>query len=237
MPYHLTNRNRPIPNGITWRDSGTGYQAPAFSSFTAQAQGILQARLGNPAMTKRYHLSTDIGAIEMELDSGLAQIAFDNGWTDFYVGGAAARSQGGAPAPSPFPPRPRSLKNELAKVAEGGSILIQWLKEGNQAVPKELAESRAAVCVTCPKNDKGDWMSFFTVPVAGAFRRALESKNAMNLATSHDADLHVCQACSCVLKLKVWTPFDLFFPKMDAESKLDLWEKCWINEEAKQHGL
>lgn len=115
--------------------------------------------------------------------------------------------------------------------------MIQWLKEGNQAVPKELAESRAAVCVTCPKNDKGDWMSFFTVPVAGAFRRALESKNAMNLATSHDADLHVCQACSCVLKLKVWTPFDLFFPKMDAESKLDLWEKCWINEEAKQHGL
>jgi hypothetical protein len=236
MGYRLKNRNRPIPNGVTWRDPGTGWQSPAFTSFDQQVQQIQQARIGNPAMTKRYHLSTDLAVITNEVDAGLAQIAFTNGWSDFYVSSAEERS-GNAPSPIPPHPQKKSLRSSIANIADGGEILVKWLNSEDEAVPIELAEARAAVCVGCPLNDKGDWLSFFTVPLAGAFRRELERRKGMNLSTTHDANLHVCGACRCVLQLKVHVPFELFWPSMDDESKLALWEHCWIRKEVVEHGL
>jgi hypothetical protein len=233
MGYRLKNRNKPIPGGMTWRDPGTGYQAPPFSSFSLQVQGVLQARIASPTFTKRYHLSTDQSVIEQEVDSGLATIAAENGWTDYYVTSAQDRAAGGGPAP--FPVRPRSLKREVAGLAAGGSILVKWIKSGAEAVPQAVSDNRASVCAECPLNDKGDWTRFFTVPVSGAIRRELERRKEFKLSTPYDDKLQICAACICPLKLKVHLPFEFFWPEMDDETKVELWEGCWIRKEAAEH--
>lgn len=93
------------------------------------------------------------------------------------------------------------------------------------------AEARAAVCVRCPLNEPGDWLSFFTVPAANLLRSALEQIKGQGLTTSRDADLHVCSACDCPMKLKVWCRLPHILAHIPAESQARLWGECWIRAE------
>jgi hypothetical protein len=105
---------------------------------------------------------------------------------------------------------------------------------------KTLAESRAAVCCApCPENQAGDWLSFFTVPVSAALRAALSALKHQGLETSRDEGLHVCRACSCPMKLKVWARLPHILKHIPAESKSKLWQQCWVlkeEREAKNNG-
>jgi hypothetical protein len=109
---------------------------------------------------------------------------------------------------------------------------------------KALAEARAAVCAgvcaagapqgkPCPKNQPGDWLSYFTVPVSNALRAALAALKGQGLSTTRDDDLHVCAACDCPLKLKVWARLDHILAHIPPESKAGLVDNCWIRTEGK----
>ena len=50
----------------------------------------------------------------------------------------------------------------------------------------------------------------------------------MDLKTSKDAELNVCQACLCPLKLKVHTPMSLIQKRLKPEQRAELDPKCWI---------
>jgi hypothetical protein len=227
--YRLKNRNKPLPNGVTWRDPGTGWQSPAFTSFDEQVKQITQARVGNPGMARRYRLSTDPSEVANELDSNLGRLAFENGWTDYYVSGIQERSAGGAPAP--FPPRPKSHGSpNLAGLVAGAKTLAEMFGQAGP-VEKELAETRASVCVTCPVHEKadGDWIfKLFTSPAANAVRQMLSVIKGENLETSHDINLAVCGACGCPVKTKVHAQLDHILKHMPQEAKDALWDKCWI---------
>ena len=54
MPqYRLKSRNRPLPNGIPFRDPRTNYEAKPHTSFDQTCREVLASRLGNPGFTKR----------------------------------------------------------------------------------------------------------------------------------------------------------------------------------------
>jgi hypothetical protein len=113
----------------------------------------------------------------------------------------------------------------------GSEALVEWITSGAEAVPQAQAERRAGRCVVCPLNGRGDWSRWFTVPVSNAIRAALRHRSEFKLQTSFDAQLGVCEACSCPNGLKVWVPKEKFYPHMTEESKAALDPNCWIREE------
>ena len=234
----LRNRQKPLPNGISFYDPATKYQAPPFSTFTAQVDGTIAARLANPGVTKQYNLATDRPTVEKEVDFYLAQVAMRQGWTDL-VDTARQPSDGGTAPPAPFPnpaqPTRRPSPFERAQLVVAGSeVLVDWISSGAEAVPIQLAEKRAAVCAKCVLNEPGGLEQFFTLPVAAAIRTALNARREMRLQTSKDDLLNICGACLCPLRLKIHLPLERILSKMSGSTKLALDPACWILSEEKQ---
>lgn len=234
----LRNRNAPIPNGNQFYDPVLQYRARPNMSFQGICEGLRIARLANPGLTKARKLATEPKQIEAEVDLYLATVCKSMGWNDFILEG-----DGGSPAPFPQgrnrPPvtsrqqvqQRSSLGQKLSNVAAGSEVIIDWIASGAEAVPQEQANNRAEVCSKCPLNGKGGWETWFTVPASNAIRAALLKKEGMKLSTPFDAELGVCEACSCPMKLKVWIKFAEFFPKMTQEAKDALDKGCWIRSE------
>lgn len=205
----------------------TGWQAPAWMSFNTLVQAIIEHRKSNPALAKQHQWVMDPVSVANELDAYNTQICLAHGWTGFIV------MQGPS---APFPPAFRSpLKDRLAaaagsvgRVAAGIQTLLDWLGSGGAPVDQKEAESRAMICSTCPKNEKGDWKRFFTVPAAEQIKLQLEMRNNLSLKTSQDAHLNVCSGCDCVLKLKVWTPMSHVLKYTTEETKKRLDPRCWV---------
>jgi hypothetical protein len=100
-----------------------------------------------------------------------------------------------------------------------------WLGDGGQPVPQEQANARAAVCVACPKNQPHHLYEILTVPAVVEVERQLELRDKMKLHAQDEDKLHICEACWCVLRLKVHTPLKHILGTTDMNA-LD--PRCWI---------
>jgi len=188
---------------------------------------IIKHRLANPAIVAKHSLSTDFAAVSQEL------IKFQQ-----------AR---GAIAPDALPKRMPPLatpqlsvavKSAVAavrKMASGTALLFEWEQAQYPHVEQAHAESRASVCVGCPKNEKGKSLTdIFTVPVSDLIKKRIEKLDEINLHTSKDSELAVCSACACPLRLKVWVPTELILKRLKPDQKAELNQdnpKCWILDE------
>lgn len=228
--YRLVSRQKQIPNGFIFYQPQTGWKAPRFASFDRICNDLIAHRRANPFVTKKFNLATDFNAVAEEVDAFNAQVCVRMGWND-YVSNMAV---GGQPAGVPFQelqPLKTSLLDGLGRVAAGGKVILEWINSGEEAVPQAVADGRAAICATCPLNAKGDWTSFFTVPLANKIREALETRKSWNLHTPYDEGLIVCEACYCPLPLKVHMPFERIRSKISQESFDALAPNCWIRRE------
>lgn len=106
--------------------------------------------------------------------------------------------------------------------------LLDWLGSGGIPVAKELAESRAIVCETCPENRAPKWWEWAKNPIADCIRERLEVKTAMQLRVSNEDGLNMCRVCGCCIRLKVWTPLERILPNVDVS---EFPEYCWIRRE------
>lgn len=209
------------PGGWQFTQPQTGYRLPTpiSSTFDQSCSLILKHRLANPAITRQHNLSTDLDVIGHELmtfTKRRLKITDDA---------------------SPKPVAPASIAQRVGAVAAvvrsigvGAGNLLAWSDNG-KVVPREVAEARAAVCVTCPRNGKGDWRKIFTGPAVSIIQNQLATKNSMQLATSKDEQLKVCEACWCPLSLKVWAPLEYALRKMSQDTKDRLVENCWMKTE------
>lgn len=197
---------------------------------------IAQHRAANP----RFGLSTDLDDIANELDYfTCVRLKFD---PNYCVGGPPGAPLGKAQAPlppvrpvgQPFKPAPSArgaVAAEVKKVTRlvsGVGVLLDWIGSGGHAVDPALATKRANVCVGCPMNQKGGWEHFFTGPAADIIRKQLTLKNEMQLQTTLDKQLSVCDACGCELTLKVWVPLEYVLKKLTPEISIKLDPRCWI---------
>jgi len=104
-----------------------------------------------------------------------------------------------------------------------------WLGDGSEPVSQSLADQRASVCLTCPKNQPHPIYENLAALAALELRRQIEIKANMKLVVPGEDGLHVCEECWCVLKLKVWPKIQV--AAMNTEiTKLPEW--CWIRKEA-----
>jgi hypothetical protein len=127
-----------------------------------------------------------------------------------------------------------SVAGGVKRMVTGAAILRDWLGAGGTPVAPKLANQRAAVCATCPMNDKGDWTRFFTVPAAEQIKTQIELRNTLQMNTPFDAQLQVCSACLCPLKLKVHTPLEHIEAHLKPVDREKLDKPCWILSESKQ---
>ena len=182
---------------------------------------IIKHRLANPAIVAKHKLATDFQAVSSEL------IRFQ-------------QARGALPPdvlPKPTPPvSTPSMSGAVSasvaavkKVAAGTALLLEWEADGLPHVDPQVAEDRASVCAVCPKNEKGkSLIEIFTAPAAALIQKRMERFASMNLRTSKDAELAVCQACLCQMRSKVWVPSELILKRLKPEQKSELHESCWI---------
>jgi hypothetical protein len=112
---------------------------------------------------------------------------------------------------------------------EGMNPLIEWLGSGGHPVDRAEAERRAAICTTCPLNVAPLWWEqMLKDPIAEAMRITLEIKNKMNLTVDNEDSLHVCRACGCCTRLKVWSPLAII--KEHTPKSVNFPPHCWINQ-------
>lgn len=97
----------------------------------------------------------------------------------------------------------------------------------SEPVRTEVGAWRASVCAACPLNRKSGWWEKFggyAVTLLGV-RKWLRD---LGRVTPDDWRLHVCAACNCPLKLKVWCPPDIIKKHLTEEIKANLHVHCWM---------
>lgn len=220
MPYRLIDRNKQVPNGMFFYEPRTKWKTRPWASFNQIVDDVIAHRNQNAWLG----LPVDRPTVEFQVDSFIAEICARMGWNQYIT------QSDGSPPP-PLPVRPPSLGSRLGNVAAGAEANVEWLKSGAEAVPKQVAEGRAAVCLRCEMNGKGGLERFFTVPLANAIRHAYAQRREWKLETAYDNQLGVCEACNCPLKLKVHFPINIVRSKLTDAAKAALWEQCWIRLE------
>lgn len=225
-----------IPNGYTYKQPETKWRPSRYSSFSAMVGQVCHHRKGNPKLLERY--SADPAEVAEEMDIFNAELCVRNGWMK-YVEWVEDWQ--------PHPKLAARLQEEQAKLGAvagrvgvyraavraftGAVTIADWLGSDGKAVPKEQAEARAQICLTCPQNQKGDLTSFFTKPVSDLIRRQIKEKDGMKLSTTVDDKLGICGACGCPLTLVVHVPLKFKLEHLREPERNNLDKRCWIFSE------
>lgn len=124
--------------------------------------------------------------------------------------------------------------NFIQKAIDFWHLRNAWLGDKGEPVSRELAENRANTCLECPKHDKHPFWELLSGLVVMETRRQLEVKRSLNLQVENEENLHVCNVCWCVLKLKVWCPLKHVLNTTDAKTKDSFPPNCWIVQESRK---
>jgi hypothetical protein len=164
--------------------------------------------------------------IEFEVDTYLAKVAHDHNWTDYFITADANIAP-------PIPSDPGIKKNMGARAVFAGAKTLLDMMGPEGPVELVLAEKRAAVCVACPKHERGTWESIFTIPVANQVRKLIGTIHGADLRTSLDSELRVCGVCKCPCITKVWARREHIEAHIPAEDYAQLpKDHCWIVKES-----
>lgn len=239
MPLRMKTRQKPPPNGWIFKQGETGWETVQWE-FGMCRNDVIQHRRMNPAITQKHNLSLDPNVVDVEIDEQNAlrcsKIPLAQGYIVNVDISTVPKSV--LPQARPLSPSPAAkLAGAAVKFKGGLQLLYDWVGHGGAPVPKEQAESRASVCVSCgpPKtgghNDREDLSRFFTVPVSEAIRRTLELKNHLEIKTSYDDGLFTCDMCLCPLKLKVHVPKPFLKDHTPPDELAKLPDYCWLKKE------
>lgn len=228
----LKNRQIQIPGGLRFFQPQTNLTLKGgVMSFNSIVDNVIANRKANP----QFKLPTDRLTVENEVDEFNATICERMGWMNFIMMPSAEAPSPKFKALSPLDQKQLSaVAGKVKKVWQGVRTLNDWIESKEPAVPPELAETRARVCLTCPMNGKGGLEEWFTKPAADGIRRKFEQLASRNLSTTVDEHLNVCSACLCPLRLMVHTPLKFKLTHMGAETRAALHPGCWVLEEEKQ---
>lgn len=197
-------------------------------SFSTICQKEFARRKANKYLCEKHNLGLDMISVEYDVEQQNVARCLAHGWNDFVVTDAPVTRY---VADGSKKNRFGNAVGGLKRVAAGVGVLLDWLGSGGKPVDQAVAEHRANVCATCPRNDGGDWKSFFTGKIADKIKKQLEIKNDLSLRTSQDDKLTVCSACDCPLPLKVFTPISHVLAHTSDEVKARLHPNCWVLHE------
>lgn len=126
----------------------------------------------------------------------------------------------------------QEIKNDL----NGVDLLADWLGTG-EPVHQMVAEFRSARCVAgdegkpCPMNIAPNWWDTVKSSIAEWIRHELELKNKLELRVAQEENLHMCKACGCCLRLKVWVPATHLHDHIPKKQLQQTPSYCWMRKE------
>jgi hypothetical protein len=223
----LKSRTTWPPGGWLFLEPATGWRAPTGLTFDQVVKAIIEHRLRN----RQHQLATDHNTVAQQLDDyTCARLKNNSHW-------CAKTNSEPFQVPLPAPSLRAEAKNVVGgvrffeNVTAGIKLWLDWFGDG-KPVDKNIAENRAQICSTCPQNDKtGNVLEWFTGIAAKEIMAIFSVLKDLNLATSKDEELKVCQACDCPLKAKVWTPLQIIKKHLTKERLDRLDPRCWIRHE------
>lgn len=233
----LKNLNSQIPNGFKFRQPEIAWDSKTVlglhPSFNSLVTAVMSARAANPHHATKHKWRLDRAGVEHDVEQFNVRLCQANGWTKYL----ADAGGGGAPFPSSQSlPDQKQLSVAVASVRKlwaGIKTLNNWLDSGEPPVETELSEKRAATCVACPMNGKGDFTSWFTKPAAAVIQKQIERLQERKITGSLDDQLGVCSGCLCPNRLKTKTPMKFIKPHLSDEviAELRNGKDCWIISE------
>lgn len=227
----LKNRNEFIPGGFSYLQAETGWEAPRDLSFNGLVSAVQRHRRGNPFQANKHNWAMDYDSVADEVDTYNAnRLKANQRYHRFILEGGEGSD---FPVPKFLPRLAHVVAGASAgikRTVAGVKTYISWLGEGGRTVEKKEAERRAAICVVCPMNEKGEWRHRFTEAAAAEILKVFGIMNDMKLHTSHDVDLGTCDACNCPLKSKVWAPLHHILKDIKPEVREALHPDCWITK-------
>lgn len=125
----------------------------------------------------------------------------------------------------------RTMIKRIKSWYAGSNTLIDWLGHGGKPVAQELAEKRADVCRTCPKNVQGDWWDRVTAEVAVRVLDQRREKEKLCLRLPRETELGTCDVCLCHLPVKSYVPIEHIIQHTSDEVWNQLPPHCWIKHE------
>lgn len=233
----LKNRQLQIPGGFKFILPPLNWSAGSFVSFNQIANQVEALIKSNPSIAVQQGWPTNRTDIENWIDGYNAQLCAVNGWTNYIHEGTDS-----LPVPKPQTPHRQNLLQNLKSAAvkskelmRGARTLLEWLQSGEPPVERELAISRATICVSCPHNRKDAMTEWFTVPAAEMIKKQIQEAQSRDMTTPLDEKLNVCDLCFCPLPLKVQTPAKWIKEHISPEtlSKLSGVPGCWVANELK----
>lgn len=227
MP-RLKSRTEHPPYSFQFLQPETGQTTPFVGSFNFVVEQVITLRMANPFLAERHGWRTDVAGVEAEVDAYNTARCIAGGWLNFVVMDDTAPPAPTYVMPEKKKPWASAVGGSVKRVAAGVAVLVEWLGSGAKPVEQSLADTRAAICAGCPKNDGGDFTKYFTEPIANTIRTQLEIRGDLQLRTGHDDKLTVCSACDCPLKLKVWAPLEHVIAHTSEDTKTKLDPRCWI---------
>ena len=234
MAVRLISRQKFIPGGFRFFQPEINFRAQRNASFDVIVNSVIRARAANPAKLNIHKWSLDYNIVANEVDEFNSKICQAHGWDDYIQVPQLPT------VPKAQPPNQakalQSLKDAAVRAKElvaGAKTLIEWIDSGDNAVGQDLANHRAIICSTCPKNEPGDFTKWFTVPAAELIRRQVQKAQTRSLSTVRDEQLNLCTACHCPLRLKVHVPIDWITKRISPDQMTNLRQApaCWIPAE------
>lgn len=196
----------------------------AMVGFDASVKAIVAHRKANKAITVKHNLSTNPGSVADELEK----------YTKLRLGIPLDPPSFFQASSSRLPSRVVAAAADIKRAAQGTAVVLDWLGGGGNPVAQELAEKRAAVCVTCPKNVPGAWYTEAPAELIRSSVRAWQTikGSAFAFETSQGDNLKSCDVCKCLMKLKVFVDAKHIISKTKPEIMAEFPPHCWIKCES-----
>lgn len=129
--------------------------------------------------------------------------------------------------------------DEIKATASGSRILLGWIGSGGVPVSRQKAQGRAFVCefgdgTGCPMNCEANWWDRIKDSIASFIKDAIALKSSLGMDLVNENRVHMCRACKCCIRLKVWVPIENIKSGVTEDQMKTFPTFCWIRKELNQ---
>ena len=222
----LKSRDKWIPGAFQMIHPEAGQKKPWTGGFNEIVRLEMDFRSRNPAIVEKNGWSLDPDDIANDVDAYNAQRMVAAGYFNFVDLEGVTPSQKKT-STGLF----KNAANAVANVKTAVAIYRDLFGPDGKVVAKEEAERRAAICILCPKNDTaGGLKKYFVKEAARELMGVFGMLKDMDVTTSHDDKLGVCEACECPMVAKVHVSNEILKKHIKPDQVDKLHQDCWIPE-------